>query len=329
VASCGHRAAAAYAHHVRPRKINMMYPPDVLHGLKEALKSAYWYKNDLRLFLQACEVPPRILAKQGWHDQQDYKVKIAARVIDELVGAGDSGLGVVRRMTKALLDMPSFQHLANLEDGAAKVSQARQAVERLRELVAAHDAELLKRQGERSTLQQKISKAFDRRVEDLTELRARFFELAAHVDHQQRGRLFEVFLYDLFVAHDLNPRSQFRIVGEQIDGAFEFEGTHFLLEAKWEAVPLGAAPIDSFSKKVERKLENTLGFFVALNGFTDEGLAAVRSGRPSVVMMDGQDLAVVLQGLFDFRDLLKRKIRHAAHTGDPFLRVSDAYGGEV
>lgn len=306
-----------------------MYPPELLHALKDALKSAYWYKNDLRLFLQACEVPPRILANQAWHDPQEYKVKIASRVIDELVAGGDAGIGVIRRMTKALLDIPSFRHLENLEDGAAKVSQARQAVERLRELVAAHDGELVKRRAERSTLQEKLSRVFDRRVEELSDLRTRFFELAALTDHQQRGRLFESFLYELFVAHDLNPRGPFRIAGEQIDGAFEFEGTHFLLEAKWESSLLGAAPIDSFSKKVERKLENTLGLFIGLNGFTDEGLAAVRGGRPSVVMMDGQDLAIVLQGLFDFRDLLKRKIRHAAHTGDPFLRAADAYSREA
>lgn len=86
---------------------------------------------------------------------------------------------------------------------------------------------------------------------------------------------------------------------------------------------IGAAPLDSFSKKVERKLDNTLGLFISLNGFTEEGLAAFRGTRPAVVLMDGEDLAVVLQGLLDFRDLLKRKVRHASQTGDPFLRARD------
>ncbi|MBM4273686.1 MAG: hypothetical protein FJ134_04370 [Deltaproteobacteria bacterium] len=306
-----------------------MYPPEVLHALKDALKNAYWYKNDLRLFLQACEVAPNILAKQAWHDPQEYKIKIVSRVIDDLVSSGDAGLGTIRRLIKALLDIPSFHHLETLEDGSAKVSQARRAVEHLREIATAHDEDLIKRRAKQSGLQEKLSQAFDRRVDELSDLRARFFHLTTLEDHQQRGRLFEGFLYDLFVAHDLNPRAPFRIVGEQIDGAFEFEGTQFLLEAKWESSPLGAAPVDSFSKKVERKLENTLGLFLALNGFTEVGLAAIRGGRPSVILMDGQDLAIVLQGLFDLRDLLKRKIRHAAHSGDPFLRASEAYGGEA
>jgi hypothetical protein len=31
--------------------------------------------------------------------------------------------------------------------------------------------------------------------------------------------------------------------------------------------------------------------------YTEEGLAAFRGGRPAVILMDGEDLALVLQGL--------------------------------
>jgi len=81
--------------------------------------------------------------------------------------------------------------------------------------------------------------------------------------------------------------------------------------------------LDSFSKKVERKLENTLGLFVALNGFTESGLGAFSGSRPSIILMDGEDLALVLQGLVDFHDLLKTKVRYASQTGVPFLRARD------
>jgi hypothetical protein len=116
----------------------------------------------------------------------------------------------------------------------------------------------------------------------------------------------------MFAAYDLNSRGSFKIAGEQIDGAFEFEGTQFLVEARWEKKRQSAPSLDSFSKKVERKLENTLGLFIALEGYTEEGLAAFRGGRPAVILMDGEDLALVLQGLIDFRELLKQKIRHAS-----------------
>ncbi len=58
-----------------------MYPPEVIGALKESLKSVYWYKDDLRRFLQTAGVPDRIVAKQGWHDSQEYKVRIVSNVL--------------------------------------------------------------------------------------------------------------------------------------------------------------------------------------------------------------------------------------------------------
>jgi hypothetical protein len=300
-----------------------MYPPEVIHALKEALRHAYWYKDDLRLFFRACDLPDNIVSKQGWHDSQEYKVRIVGNVIDELISMDEEGIGPIRRLIQGVLDIPNFDHLQKLEDGAKKVSVARKSVETLRRLSEEHDVSFRQKKEAQATQASKIAEAIKRRNEEIEGLQVRFNELVGTKNAQRRGILFEGFLYDLFVAYDLNPRGSFRIVGEQIDGAFEFEGTQFLLEAKWEEEPLGAAPLDSFSKKVERKLENTLGLFIALNGFTEGGLAAFSGTRPSVILSDGQDLAIVLQGLDDFRELLKRKIRHAAQTGDPFLRALD------
>jgi len=142
-------------------------------------------------------------------------------------------------------------------------------------------------------------------------------------DPQDRGRQFEGFLQDMFGGYDLNPRGSFKIIGEQIDGAFELEGTQFLLKARWQKERQGAAALDSFPKKVERKLEYTVGLFVSLAGFTDEGVAAFRGSRPPVILMDGEDLALFLQGFVDFRELLKHKVREAAQTGDPYLKIVD------
>jgi hypothetical protein len=84
-----------------------------------------------------------------------------------------------------------------------------------------------------------------------------------------------------------------------------------------------APSLDSFSKKVERKLENTLDLFLALEGYTEEGLAAFRGGRPAVIFMDDEGVALALQGWIDFRELLKQEIRHATQTGNPNLRAGD------
>jgi len=300
-----------------------MYPPEVIQALRDALRNIYWYKGELRLFFLACGLPVNMVAKQGWHDSQEYKVSIAGKILDELISMEEGGLGYIRRIIKAILDIPNFDHLRKLEDGVVKVSAARKSVENLRGLVLKHDATFCKEREEQAVHTDRLAQAIKHRNDEIARLQSQFYELVANDDAQKRGLLFQNFLWDLFKAHDFNPRGSFRIIGEEIDGAFEFDMTQFLLEAKWQKKPVGAAPLDSFSKKVERKLENTLGLFVALNGFTESGLGAFSGSRPSIILMDGEDLALVLQGLVDFHDLLKTKVRYASQTGVPFLRARD------
>jgi len=303
-----------------------MYPVEVIQALKEALRSIYWYKDDLRLFLLALDLPGNLVIKQGWHDDKEYKVRIVSKILDELLAKGADGLGPMRRIIQAVLDIPSFDHLSQLEGGAAKIQAARRSVEMLRGLVLSHDESFKVKSADRGKDAIKVGNATKRMNDEIGGLQIRFNELAMVGDPRQRGFFFESFLRDLFTAFDLNPRGSFRIVGEQIDGAFEFQNTQFLLEARWQKERQSAAALDAFSKKVERKLDNTLGLFISLNGYTEDGLEAFRKGRPAIVLMDGEDLALALQGLVDFRELLRRKVRHASQTGDPYLRARDAYG---
>jgi hypothetical protein len=133
-----------------------MYPPEVIRALKDALKSIYWHKDDLWLFLSAVELPAGLVARQGWHDPQEYKVRIVGKVLDELVASGEEGLGPMRRLIQAVLEIPNFDHLRDLDNGAAKVQGARRSVEVLRELVSRHDESFGKRVTERGTVGNKI-----------------------------------------------------------------------------------------------------------------------------------------------------------------------------
>jgi len=45
--------------------------------------------------------------------------------------------------------------------------------------------------------------------------------------------------------------------------------------------PDRCSPLDTFAAKVRRKLENTLGLFLSVNGFSPDGVAAHASGARS------------------------------------------------
>jgi hypothetical protein len=74
-----------------------------------------------------------------------------------------------------------------------------------------------------------------------------------------------------------------------------------------------------FTDKVRTKLENTLGIFLSINGFSTDGVAAHQAGGASILLVDGSDLMAVFEERIDFTSLLLRKKRHAAQTGQIYL----------
>ena len=141
---------------------------------------------------------------------------------------------------------------------------------------------------------------------------------------QPRGYEFEHFLKALFDASGLGARAAFRLIGEQIDGSFQLSGETYLLEAKWTDLRIGAADLRSFNAKLEDKAAWTRGLFVSNSGFTDDGLEAFGRGK-RVVCMDGLDLYETLERRLSLEDVIARKVRRAAESGQPFVRVRDLY----
>jgi len=141
---------------------------------------------------------------------------------------------------------------------------------------------------------------------------------------QARGYAFEKFLKDLFDAHGLAAQEPFRLRGEQIDGSFQFGSETYLLEAKWHGQLIGVAELHTFHGKIEQKAAWTRGLFVSNSGFTEEGLHAFGRGK-RVICMDGFDLYETLEREIPLNRVLEGKVRRAAETGSPFVRVRDLF----
>ncbi len=139
-----------------------------------------------------------------------------------------------------------------------------------------------------------------------------------------RGYAFERFLCGLFEAYGLAPQEPFRLRGEQIDGSFQFGNETYLVEAKWHGSPIGVADLHVFHGKIEQKAAWTRGLFVSNSGFSEDGLAAFGRGK-RVVCMDGFDLYETLEREIPLAQVLERKVRRAAETGSPFVRVRDLF----
>lgn len=141
---------------------------------------------------------------------------------------------------------------------------------------------------------------------------------------QSRGFAFERFLKDLFDAYGLSARSSFRLVGEQIDGSFVLNNETYLLEAKWQNAPTGAADLHTFEGKLSQKASWSRGLFLSNSGFSQDGLEAFGKGK-RIVCMDGFDLSEMLRRKLSVVDVLEAKVRRAAETGKPFIPVRELF----
>lgn len=298
--------------------------PNALLALKDALASAFWSKKDLLAFLVAAIDDRRLIDAYDWLGPA-YKRDTVSQFIDRLAARQDAHRERLVRLMSDVARKEDFPELAWTEDAERLIAKARAARDALRQYIVPYEAELLEAERARDRIAQQ------RRTSEMTAatraavelLRERYFALVTESDAVRRGLAFEPWLTDLFDVFDLRPCGPYRIVGEQIDGAFELGDHHWLLEARWRSDASNRDQIGSFEEKVRRKADTTLGVFIAINGFEAGGVTYHNGRRSPIVLMDGADLLGVIDGRgIDLVQLLQRKRRHAALTGEIYLPFS-------
>jgi restriction endonuclease len=306
----------------------MHFPDNVLRALKKAVVNVFWTKNDLRALFRRCDIPNQLVNDQDW---SAYKFFIVDPVFDAL-NESPEGLGPLRRILVETLRYTDGNHLLRYSDGQKRKREAEESLEHLRVLVEKHDSTLdvERKEQERRRLADEERAGKQSFVQRREELRARFLTLHAELNRQTSGYGLEDLLYQVFDLFELQPRGPFKLAGEQIDGAFVHDGTDFLLEAKWHKEPTNLEQLRDLDGAVSSNLDNTLGLFISVNGFTTQALDRYGHGnRPRLVGMDGADLMAVLDGRIDLSDLLRRKRATASQRGKIFTPVAKIMLGEL
>lgn len=295
------------------------YAPHVLTAIAESLRLSYWYRNDLKSFLLRVGVPPEAVRGLPWTES---KRAIVGELLDTLSGKPGS-MEIVDRIVGGLVEQDeNFPHLRRLEDGRAKAADALAAVRKLKEILGtqtvaqrAEEARRLKRtEAERSAAEAA------KRQQDLAGLNEEFLALCAEEDANKRGLALEPLLRRLFALYDLEPHGSYAQPGEQVDGSIVVDGRHVLVESRWLAEVADPKQIRDFQGKVTTKLDATLGLMISMAGFSDNAVKQAEKNLV-IILMDGQELAAVFQGVTDLAQLLSRKLRRAADRGEAHYRI--------
>lgn len=293
----------------------------VSYALQEAIVQAcgtvFWYKRPLKALLIRAGVPKALVEKYG----DESKFILVRSVLSELDELGDAGVRVQRQLARELAAMRTVADPDNRAAGLAALTDLRAVAER-EEVIESDDQKRAERD-EQKRAREEGQRVASARAKGLAELNATFMLLATQESEvQQRGYELERLLEKLFKLHDIDFSPPFRKGSvEQTDGFFKFGGFEYLIEARWRSNPPSVGELRSFSGKVKSRIESTRGLFVSVASFRPEVLAEGAT-LLNLVLMDGQDLALILEGRISLTEALRTKLDRAAQQGVLFYPLS-------
>lgn len=313
------------------------YPPEVFSLLVDAIPLLCRSKQDVVLFFQGAGVSDEDLAEVGLvvRTRRDAisKYEIARQVLTRVNARGDSGLRPRREIIKRVTEFDNFDTCWDSDRLKAKglVAELRRTVDvkdsftRMRQ-----DRDAERARANAVTRAEQAAAAEKRaKIDDVSRRLSALFALSEKP--QERGKLLEGVLNDLFKAYGISVREDFRrkspdtgVVLEQIDGVVELDGVIHLVEMKWLNGPVG---IGEFTPHLSRLFlrANVSGVFIAANGYTEAVLAECRNalGMKTIFLCSLQELVMLLQRQGDLLSLLKRKSRAAIIEKNPYFEILD------
>ena len=294
----------------------MAFPYEISQAMVQCFGKCFHYKDGVAAFMRQAGVSSLLIEKY----RDEPKFVWARHVISDL-NQTEQGHEILRRMLTELCK------LRKVPD--EKVPDRNAALDALRELKVLAVSQDLYVEDKKSvgTQRQELAKQKENIVAErsskLRELQKSFSDGLTNPDRQATGYVLEAILRELFGLFDIDYRKPYKTAVEQIDGHVNFEGFDYIVEARWRKDQPTEAEISGFQGKVERKLESTRGLFVAVQGVRPEVVDAFSGRGCNIIIVDGYDIAQILEGLVDLRDALKFKIEKAAQEGRAFVSLTE------
>lgn len=284
----------------------------------ELAGACFWYWANFYSFLDSCGVPKTLQRKYPRETYNKYTMMRA--VLGDLDQTGNSE--VVNALASGFYRLKGPIDRDQLDEKKAK-----RLLSEFHQVIGDDpiEAEIKKRDHERAKATHERSIA-DRRAQDkrLDDLNSEFLNLttAKDITPQQRGFKLEELFFQLLHLSELEHKKPYRTPGrEQIDGHFKYEKFDYLVEVKWTQELTKQPDLSIFDGKIRGKAQSTRGFFVSANGFDDVAVQKYSGDSPRIILMTGEDLALVLSGRILFADAVRAKLDAIVRLGNILFPV--------
>lgn len=311
------------------------YPHDILDLLVETIPRLVKSKKDVILFFEGAGVDPADFrdarATLATTPQSINKFEIARDVLTRLNRRQDSGLAARREVIKRVTQFESFETCWDNERLKAKglVASVREAVNAKDAFTRMKNERDLEREQVQARHRDEQLQATKRRNE-IDDIKSRLFGLFTMVDRpQERGKLLESVLNDLFRAYGIQVRENFvrkpldgATVLEQIDGVIELAGKIHLVEMKWLKDPVGVADFGPHLVRVMGRADAS-GIFISNSEFTQPAITQCAEflNHRTTFLCSLEEIVMLLQRQGDLMDFLKTKSQAAIINKQPFLKI--------
>ncbi len=294
-------------------------PSEVQEAAIKVCGSALLYRDRLRGIFLSAGVPVALYDR--YDDPSRSKFVIARQIFGDLDQAGEAGAAIQLRIV---------EELSLLKKPDPEASDYRAGIEAIARFGAVVSESGILLSGGRVAVKERVRKqeirlkACASRAQKLTELRAKYQALhgGSAGTPQKRGYALEELFGELCALYEIPFRRSYRTPTEQIDGAFEFRGFTYLLEARWRQRPPDQGDLADFKAKVDRKIDSVRGLFLSVANFEEEVVRRFPwGGRTNVILMSGLDLALIFE-TWSFIDALEEKIRRAEQEGEIWYELA-------
>ena len=285
--------------------------------LKEKMISlsgaCFWYWRSFYSFLDSCGISKSF---QEQYPRESYnKYEMMRAILGELEEKGQ--VEILNNIISNFYKLRNAVDKDNVDEKKAK-----QLLNEFRELVGLDpiENEIKKREQDkaRKEYQSKLGeKESNKKI--LSDLNSSFIKLATtqELTPQQRGYKLEDLFYDLLHYSEFEHSKSYRTPeGEQIDGHFKYEKFDYLIEVKWTSELTKQQDLSVFDGKIRGKAQSTRGLFLSANGFDDNAVNKFSGDAPRIILMNGEDLAMILSGQVLFADAMKAKVDAIVRYGN-------------
>lgn len=280
--------------------------------------ACFWYWDGLYSFLDSCGVPRAVRQKYPREGYNKYTFMRALLSDLDLSGSHE----VINAIASGFYRLRGPIDKENVD-----VKKAMTLLEEFRRAIGDDpiEAEIQRRERDKAKAVREQSLSNQREMASrLQALNQEFMALvtATGITPQQRGFRLEKLFFDLLHLSDIEHTRPYRTPGgEQIDGHFKYEKFDYLVEAKWTQEPTKQPELSIFDGKIRGKAQSTRGFFISSSDFDPLAVQKYSGDSPRILLMTGEDLALVLSGRIHFSDALKAKVDAIVRQGIILLTV--------